>query len=185
MSVNREMKKKANAFCALSLAVACSSAAWAGGRMSYSAFCGDHSYAGVEVERVFRPERLTRGDTNVKVLQPVDEAAWVWAKDDPCWSFDADDAWNASPVAFCQTAFAGVRPASPFFKTVRIAPDPAGLKRIRATTPSPCGPIETALEFADGGVSGAVTLPKGLSGEFVWNGRTQSLSEGRNEIRRK
>ena len=94
-------------------------------------------------------------------------------------------AWSASPVAFCQTAFAGVRPASPFFKTVRIAPDPAGLKRIRATTPSPCGPIETALEFADGGVSGAVTLPKGLSGEFVWNGRTQSLSEGRNEIRRK
>ena len=33
----------------------------------------------VEVERIFRPERLTRGDTNVRVLQPIDEAAWIWA----------------------------------------------------------------------------------------------------------
>ena len=32
------------------------------------------------VERVFRPERYSRGDTNVRVQQPIDEASWIWAK---------------------------------------------------------------------------------------------------------
>ena len=30
------------------------------------------------VDRLFRPERYSRGDTNVRVQQPIDEAAWVW-----------------------------------------------------------------------------------------------------------
>ena len=30
------------------------------------------------VERMFRPERYSRGDTNVRVQQPIDEASWVW-----------------------------------------------------------------------------------------------------------
>ena len=30
------------------------------------------------VERLFRTERYSRGDTNVRVQQPADEASWVW-----------------------------------------------------------------------------------------------------------
>ncbi len=30
------------------------------------------------VERLFRKERYSRGDTNVRVQQPIDEASWVW-----------------------------------------------------------------------------------------------------------
>ena len=31
-----------------------------------------------EVEQVFRPERFSRGDTNIRKQQAIDEAAWVW-----------------------------------------------------------------------------------------------------------
>ena len=30
------------------------------------------------VERIFREPRLTRGDTNVRRIQPIDDAAWIW-----------------------------------------------------------------------------------------------------------
>ena len=37
------------------------------------------------VERVFRPERHSRGDTNVRVQQPIDEASWVWRAGCDVW----------------------------------------------------------------------------------------------------
>ena len=37
------------------------------------------------VERVFRPERHSRGDTNVRVQQPIDEASWIWARGFDQW----------------------------------------------------------------------------------------------------
>ena len=91
-------------------------------------------------------------------------------------------AWSACPVYFAQTAFAGVTPASPFFKTVRIAPQPSGLKEIRSKTPCPQGVVKTDLRFDGEKVSGTVTLPKGLTGEFVWQGKTRLLSSGVNAL---
>ena len=35
------------------------------------------------VRRIFRPERLLRGDTGVNPLQPLDDASWIWAPDAP------------------------------------------------------------------------------------------------------
>ena len=37
---------------------------------------------GPAVRRVFRPARVTRGNTNVIKVQPVDDAAWIWVRDD-------------------------------------------------------------------------------------------------------
>ena len=93
--------------------------------------------------------------------------------------------WSACPLYFYQTAFAGVLPSSPFFRTVRIAPQPAGLKRIRAKTPCPKGPIGLDLSFGDGGAAGEVLLPAGLTGEFSYGGRKQALRSGRNVIDRR
>ena len=33
---------------------------------------------GEVVERLYRTPRYERGDTNIRRLQPVDDAAWVW-----------------------------------------------------------------------------------------------------------
>ena len=91
-------------------------------------------------------------------------------------------AWSASPLYFVQTAFAGVTPSEPFFRRVRVAPQPAGLKEIRARTPCPQGVIETSLRFEDGAVSGTVTLPAGLDGEFLWGERRVDLVPGVNRL---
>ena len=37
------------------------------------------------VERVFRVERHSRGDTNIRVQQPIDEASWIWAEGCDRW----------------------------------------------------------------------------------------------------
>ena len=34
-----------------------------------------------EVGQVFREERFTRGNVNLRVLQPADEADWIWIDD--------------------------------------------------------------------------------------------------------
>ena len=92
-------------------------------------------------------------------------------------------AWSACPLHFLQTAFAGVTPAAPFFRRVRVAPQPAGLAFIRAKTPCPQGLVETDFAFdADGGVTGSVRLPGTLQGEFVWRGQAMPLKPGDNRI---
>ena len=45
--------------------------------MGAAAFCAMSARA-ASVERVFRPERYSRGDTNVRVQQAIDNASWVW-----------------------------------------------------------------------------------------------------------
>lgn len=37
-----------------------------------------YTLAAFETEQVFRPERFTRGNTNLEPLQPIDAASWVW-----------------------------------------------------------------------------------------------------------
>ena len=41
------------------------------------------------VRQVFRPERLEAGATNIKVVQPIDEAAWIWMKGEDVWGAEA------------------------------------------------------------------------------------------------
>ena len=38
------------------------------------------------VRQVFRQERFLRGDENVRAVQPIDSAAWIWEKAAPRWA---------------------------------------------------------------------------------------------------
>ena len=55
------------------------------------------------VRQVFRPERLEAGATNIKVVQPIDEAAWIWMKGEDVWGAEAlaADAWADPPPPPC------------------------------------------------------------------------------------
>ena len=90
--------------------------------------------------------------------------------------------WGAHPLWHLHTGVAGVRSAAPFYERVLVAPNPAHLKFIRSSTPTPKGPVELDLRFENGGVSGKVTLPTGLSGDFKWNGVLRPLSPGENAV---
>jgi hypothetical protein len=89
-----------------------------------------------------------------------------------------DHAWSAHPDYDLLTLVAGIRPASPGFRTVRIAPHPAGLTSFSARMPHPGGEITVKGTKTDGRWDFDVTLPPGVSGTFAWEGRTVDLPAG-------
>jgi hypothetical protein len=94
-----------------------------------------------------------------------------------------DHAWSAHPNYDLLTLVAGIRPASPGFRTVLVAPHPGSLTRFSAHMPHPQGDI--AVTYARNGESWRfeVDLPRGLTGDFQWEGRTTRLVEGPNVVK--
>ena len=93
-------------------------------------------------------------------------------------------AWSAHPNYHLLTMVLGIRPASPGFRTVTIAPALGPLRRVYGHMPHPAGVIDVQLERAGaGGIVGTVTLPAGLSGNFTWKGAQHPLSPGVNQVR--
>ena len=87
--------------------------------------------------------------------------------------------WGSHPLWHLHTGVAGVKSAAPFYGKVVVEPQPAHLKSIRSTTPTPKGNVELDLSFDGDGVSGTVALPDGLPGVFRWKGVDTPLSAGR------
>jgi alpha-L-rhamnosidase len=90
--------------------------------------------------------------------------------------------WTAHPVHFYFSLVAGIRPASPGFNTVVIKPNPGSLESVKADYPTQHGMITVNLNFRDGKVSGDVTLPESITGDFEWKGKQFKLGSGRQEI---
>jgi hypothetical protein len=92
-------------------------------------------------------------------------------------------AWGSHPLFHLHATVAGVRPAAPGFRRVRIAPAPGRLRRIHSRLPHPRGFIETELEFPESGVCrGRVALPEGISGELTWGVQSVALRPGQQAI---
>lgn len=88
-------------------------------------------------------------------------------------------AWSASPNYEFIATVAGIEPAEPGFRSVRIAPHPGDLTKVEATMPHPRGSISVKL-FPEGeyGLKAEVSLPDGLTGEFLWNEQSVKLNSG-------
>ena len=92
-------------------------------------------------------------------------------------------AWSASPLYEFLATVCGIEPATPGFARVRIAPQPGTLKKIAAEFPHPDGKIGCSLEkHGEEGISGEITLPDGLYGEFIWHERKIELRPGKQKI---
>jgi len=91
-------------------------------------------------------------------------------------------AWGAHPLYHLQAHVAGVQPAEPQFRKVRVAPQPGPLSFLKAGTPTPWGLVEEDLRFSGGKVEGTVKLPRGLTGTFLWGGSEMPLQAGENVI---
>jgi hypothetical protein len=87
-------------------------------------------------------------------------------------------AWSASPVYEMLATVCGIEPASPGFATVRIQPHLGKLTRAEGVVPHPRGEIRVTLMRQGSGVRAELTLPEGVSGEFVWNGQRRPLQPG-------
>ncbi len=92
-------------------------------------------------------------------------------------------AWGAGPLAFFVNTIAGIRPASPGWATVRIAPQPAGLARAEASVVTARGRIAVRWERAGGRFTLHATLPADVTGECVLpDGTTAALRAGGNAV---
>lgn len=92
-------------------------------------------------------------------------------------------AWSAHPNYDMLATICGITPASPGFKTVRIAPHLGRLKFIEGTMPHPKGNISVDLKkVGESELQGEIVLPEGLTGQFIWNGKTVTLSDGKKKI---
>ena len=91
--------------------------------------------------------------------------------------------WTAHPVHFFYNVVAGIRPTSPGFATVEIAPNPNEIKTIEALYPTVKGDIVVNLYFDDKKkVKGDVILPKGVTGVFNWQGEPVKLNSGKTNL---
>jgi GNAT superfamily N-acetyltransferase len=93
-------------------------------------------------------------------------------------------AWAAHPNYGLLATVLGVRPSSPGFRTVRIAPALGPLRRAEGRVPHPLGDIDVRLaREGQRGLRAEITLPRGLSGTLDWQGQRRQLREGRQIIR--
>jgi len=93
-------------------------------------------------------------------------------------------AWSAHPNYHLLTTVLGIRPGSPSFKTVIVAPALGHLRRASGHMPHPAGMIDVRFERVSAdGISGVVTLPAGVTGSFLWKGAAHPLAPGINQIR--
>jgi hypothetical protein len=94
-----------------------------------------------------------------------------------------DHAWSAHPNIDLLTLVAGIRPSSPGFQTVVIAPHLGTLTSLSARMAHPAGDIVVRYDKAGETWAFEVDLPPGVSGTFLWKGRTTALSGGPNRLR--
>jgi hypothetical protein len=132
-------------------------------------------------------EKLGRGDEYLVQLEPWREmlalglSTWAETPDDS--SRSDCHAWSAHPNYDLLTIVAGVRPASPGFRSVRISPSLGTLERFEASLPHPRGMISVSYRRVGPALEARVTLPRDLPGEFVWHGVTRALSPGEQVFR--
>jgi alpha-L-rhamnosidase len=92
-------------------------------------------------------------------------------------------AWAAHPNYGLLATVLGVRPASPGFRTVRIAPALGPLQWAAGTIPHPNGDISVSVtRVGTAGLRADVVLPPGLSGELEWRGTRRQLHPGRQQL---
>ncbi len=91
-------------------------------------------------------------------------------------------AWGSHPLFHFHASFAGIRPASPGFRTVKVEPLPGKLPALAGSLPHPRGKISYDFRFSAEGISGTLHLPDGLTGELEYGGRRLVLTGGENVL---
>jgi hypothetical protein len=92
-------------------------------------------------------------------------------------------AWSSSPNYDFLATICGIMPGSPGFATVRIEPALGELQHAEGYMPHPSGEIHVSLQRrGQQGIEAEITLPRNVTGVFVWKGKQQALKGGAQKI---
>jgi alpha-L-rhamnosidase len=126
-------------------------------------------------------EHAGMGQDYLQLLGPwhrmVELGLTTWAESPEPTRSDSH-AWSAHPNFDLLTIVAGIQPEDPGFGKVRIAPHLGQLKNLEAAMPTPKGMVEVSYSVAADTVTAELKLPPGVTGKFVWQGKTSELKEG-------
>lgn len=91
-------------------------------------------------------------------------------------------AWGASPNIEFFRIILGIQSDAPYFSKVKIEPHLGSIEQISGEMPHPAGSIKVNYDLSGKDLKAEINLPKGISGKFVWKGKTYELKEGRNNL---
>lgn len=92
-------------------------------------------------------------------------------------------AWASSPNYDFLATICGITPLAPGFSKVQVKPALGGLTFVSGKMPSPAGEISVDIDTRSAkGNEVSVRLPEGVSGIFIWKGRTVDLHPGDNKF---
>ncbi len=92
-------------------------------------------------------------------------------------------AWSSSPNYDFFATICGILPDKPGFASVKIEPAMGELLQVKGVMPHPDGNITVSLERKGAkGVAAEITLPRNLTGTFIWEGRSIPLKGGFQKI---
>jgi hypothetical protein len=124
-------------------------------------------------------EHAGMGEQYLKLLGPwktmLSLGLTTWAEQPEPTRSDSH-AWSAHPNYDFLTIVAGIRPATPGFKSVSIEPHLGELKHVKAAMPVPQGEIDVEYTHTEKGTQAKVSLPAGVSGTLIWHGKAISIS---------
>ncbi len=130
-------------------------------------------------------EHAGLGDRYLDLLGPwrtmVSLGLTTWAEQPEPTRSDSH-AWSAHPNYDLLRIVAGIRPATPGFASVSIEPHLGALKHVQASEPHPGGPIDVEFTRTASSVNARISLPSGLPGELIWQGKTYSLHAGEQTV---
>ncbi len=122
------------------------------------------------------------GDRYIEMLQPWRDMLKIGLTtfaENPEPTRSDCHAWSASPNYDLLATVCGIMPAEPGFKSVKIEPHLGPLTWVEGKMPHPLGQISVRLERnGKTGIKANITLPPGLTGKFVWNGKSVDLKPG-------
>ncbi len=125
------------------------------------------------------------GDLYLQQLGPwynmLDLGLSTWAETPEPTRSDCH-AWSASPNYDLLTVVAGIRPAAPGFRRVRITPHLKGLHHLEVAMPVPAGEVRAAYRADGNRWAATVTLPPGLYGELLWKHQAWPLHPGQQTL---
>ncbi len=125
------------------------------------------------------------GEDYLNQLEPwrqmVDLGLSTWAET-PEPSRSDSHAWSAHPTYDLLTIVAGIAPASPQFRSVKIQPQLGSLRQLSAVLAHPDGTIQVQYERNKVGTKATIDLPHTLAGVLVWQGKTYRLHGGAQEF---
>ncbi|HZG68074.1 MAG TPA: alpha-L-rhamnosidase C-terminal domain-containing protein, partial [Herpetosiphonaceae bacterium] len=128
---------------------------------------------------------LGRGDMLLARLQPWLELPALGFKttfEMPEPSRSDCHAWGAHPLLHYYASILGIRPAVQGFRAVEIRPRLGPLTAARGSMVHPRGTITVDLRVEDGALRGEITLPHGVPGTLIVDGRSMALVPGHNRV---